>query len=177
MINKRNALARFIHITNESILSKKTKEYLYKIIFANTITPLEIAVLQEDKIKVSQLIKNGANVNNITKSTEGYTTPLSLAIQKNDDSMVELLLSHGALTDLIFEFNKTVLHFAAEQANLNIVKMLLKAGANPSAKDSDGNTPLSLAKKDPNSDITRAIQHQIGLNFLLLAKNIAVAVA
>lgn len=179
MSDKRKALAKAfkLYFTKDSFFSPQTRYYLDTIIYGNTRTPLEIAVTTKYKAKIEEHIKNGANINNINKSAEGQTSPLMLAIKNNDEDMVEFLLSHGALTDLIFEFDKTALHFAAEIDNSNIVKMLLKAGANPSAQDAFGNTPLSIAKSNKNQDAIGAMQNNIGLKILLRAKNLIVAMA
>ncbi|MCX5923141.1 MAG: ankyrin repeat domain-containing protein [Candidatus Dependentiae bacterium] len=174
-IEKRQALAKdIIYYGN---LAPQTEQYLDTIIYGNTRTPLETAVLKKDKVAVSQLIKNGANLNNINTLTEGHTSPLILAIKNYDTSMIEFLLSNGALTDLIFEFGKTALHFATELDSLKIVKMLLKAGANPSATDIDGNTPLSIAKKHDKPDIISALQFHIAFNTLAKIKNAIVVMA
>jgi cytohesin len=42
---------------------------------------------------------------------------------------------------------RTALHEAAGRGNLELARLLLKAGADPQAKDDEGLTPMDWAKK------------------------------
>jgi hypothetical protein len=46
------------------------------------------------------------------------------------------------------ERGMTGLHYAVQSGNLEVVKMLLAHGADPSVKDKEGNTPISIAKEE-----------------------------
>jgi len=56
---------------------------------------------------------------------------------------------------------KTVLHFAAEDKNVGLVRTLLAAGANRNAKSNQGYTPLDMAKFPdyaPNQEVITALK-------------------
>ncbi len=89
------------------------------------------------------LVDAGADVN--FKSDEGFT-PLYVAVQKNHISIVEYLLTKGVSID---EKNgkklSTALSKACSDGLLNIVKMLVNAGANIHIKNALGKTPIMIA--------------------------------
>lgn len=96
---------------------------------------------------VEILLKAGASPN----VGNSFNTPLTLAIEKGDVKLVQLLLSHKADTNLKDNFNRIPLLNAVKQAidkkstvTLEIVEALLKAGANPNIGD-NFDTPLALA--------------------------------
>ena len=73
-------------------------------------------------------------------------TPLFLATLNNRTARVRLLLLHGADTDTRCGTSRsTALHIACIQGCLEIIQDLLRHGANPSAVDDNGRTPLHAA--------------------------------
>lgn len=56
-----------------------------------------------------------------------------------------MLLEHGALLDARLANGMTPLHVAAENGQLAIVELLVKAGADASATTKNGRTPRALA--------------------------------
>ena len=95
--------------------------------------------------RARRLVRKGANVNHVDSAGE---TPLHGAAAWGRTSMVRYLLSVGARHDIqaLNTCNMTPLHWAA-RANLETVKVLLKAGADRNAKDTQGNTAYDIAKK------------------------------
>ncbi len=71
-------------------------------------------------------------------------TDLHYAALKGDVRAVTVLLAEGADPSAFEEFGSTPLHFAADNEHLEIVRLLLKAGASINAHDESciGNTPL-----------------------------------
>ena len=66
--------------------------------------------------------------------------------------MVKIFLDFGANVDAKNQMGKTALHFAAEQRNFDIIKLLIVKGkADVNAKDIDGYTSLYIASG--NEDI------------------------
>lgn len=69
------------------------------------------------------LVKNGADVNSITKA--GYT-PLHIASHYGQANMVRFLLGNGANVGATTTLCYTSLHQAAQQGHTNIVNILLE---------------------------------------------------
>lgn len=98
-------------------------------------TPLHEAAKHRYNSKIAlTLIEHGANVNGRNSKAE---TPLHMA---RSPLIVELLLSKGAGVDYRDKKGRTPLHAAIEQgmllsAKMDIVSLLLEAGADPDAVD------------------------------------------
>lgn len=88
------------------------------------------------------LIDNGADVDAPNAivfpngSVLNHTTLLMLA-QRGDESGVARLIDAGADVNRRTSLGSTSLHFAAGKDNLNMVTMLLRAGANPHVREFD----------------------------------------
>jgi cytohesin len=98
------------------------------------------------------LIAEGVDVN--AKDNLGT---LRYAASGDHKEIVELLIDKGAdmnaKTDSI-EF--TLLHIAAREGHKEIVELLIAKGADVNAKDKNGETPLDLAKNNPEiTDLLR----------------------
>ncbi len=117
-------------------------------------TPLFIAVTNQHQQIVEYLITNGADVN--LKTKHGYT-PLLRAAEKGNVSIVEYLLSKGAAIDETNGFEcTTALHAACiDFFGLNVVKVLVDAGANVNLKNKYGQSPLFKAASYTRLDIVR----------------------
>jgi ankyrin repeat protein len=71
--------------------------------------------------------------------------PLCVAISKNDNDTAKKIIEYGA--DVNQRFNgMTPLMYAARYNNVEMIKMLLDKGANPSEKDSKGISALKYAE-------------------------------
>jgi ankyrin repeat protein len=65
------------------------------------------------------------------------------AIENNDIDLINHCIINRLIDLDIKDFNgKTVLHYACYNGNIEIVKLLIEAGADINAKDIYGNTPL-----------------------------------
>ncbi|KAG8408617.1 hypothetical protein J3458_019642 [Metarhizium acridum] len=104
------------------------------------------------------LIQYGAK---LTEITYDNSTPLHLAAQGKNVQVVEYLLSLAHSRYLRDNYgrlplhlaaqgghDKTALHIAAEDGQFEIVKLLLKNGADPRAVDNENHTPLELTSDD-----------------------------
>ena len=73
---------------------------------------------------------------------------------------ISILLRHGADINRRTPNNKTALHFVCENGNSNVAALLLKWRADPSIKDNDQNTPLSIAKAINHKDLIKLLQNK-----------------
>ncbi|EEY54526.1 ankyrin-like protein [Phytophthora infestans T30-4] len=88
------------------------------------------------------LIEFGADVNAANTAT---ATPLHCAMRRYDFDLVDLLLATGADVNLRNRFGDTPLHQAARLAMYPVMwEKLLKHGANLTAEDREGQTPMEL---------------------------------
>ncbi len=91
------------------------------------------------------LLASGADPD--IQTSQGRTA-LMLATSRKHEDMLRLLISFGADLNLaqtaVFD-RDTVLHIAAYEDNPNIVRVLLKAGADPTILNDSGETPLVTA--------------------------------
>ena len=67
--------------------------------------------------------------------------------------MVEYLYQNGAKLTAADQHGRTLLHYAVLSENANLVMTLLKRGAQPDLRDSDGKDPMALAMEKENGDI------------------------
>jgi len=99
------------------------------------------------------LLKGGAKVDSLDGNLE---TPLFRAVhsicadQADTDSVVALLLDHGANPNAKSTDGWTPLFWAVQRNNLLVAKLLLQKGADSAIADQDGKTPLSLAVEKKN---------------------------
>jgi hypothetical protein len=104
-----------------------------------------LAVRERNYAKCTELLSRGANINEkfgeySQNSHDACSfcgpndTPLTHAVKKEDEKLVELLLKNGAKTE-VFNCGETPLMNAAFKHNVKIVKLLLKAGANPNTQN------------------------------------------
>ncbi len=94
------------------------------------------------------LLEHGVNPN----KGDGKTTPLLLAIQKNQYSLVISLLDHKAdpnlaASDVLPVFMALWTSFGELKIDRRIVMSLADNGADLTVKDKDGNTPYTIAWK------------------------------
>jgi ankyrin repeat protein len=101
---------------------------------------------------VTQLIEKGANANR-AEFIRGNTA-LMVA---TDPTVLQALLAAGAQVNQENLYNRTALFSAAEGGELEKVKLLLLAGADPTIPDCSGKTPLGAAQNGPQ-EIRRLLQ-------------------
>lgn len=126
-------------------------------------TPLEISACEGHTQITKLLLKAGADVN--SKRTVKGHTPLYYAVRGGWWGVVSVLLDHpGVDVNLACGlFQDTPLHLAA-QSSFVFTKALLKRGANPNAKSSDGTRPLhnAAARKSASSVLVAKLLIEAG---------------
>ena len=126
-------------------------------------TPLHRATARKKTSIMRLLIKYGAGVN---KKDDENMTPLFRAVGNVDPESVEILLKSGAHTNIQSRrYKSTVLHLLSQmrlirrhtrQSFMKTLRLLLRAGANPTIRDSYGTTAKDLVASHEDSNLKRA---------------------
>jgi len=100
------------------------------------------------------LISRGANVNEISKTSYGYETPLYHAMLRGRiDNAILLVTKYNANVNTQTADSSTPLHLAVYKGQKEMVDVLLKNKGNPLAKDAKGLTPIELlSESTPNRE-------------------------
>jgi ankyrin repeat protein len=133
--------------------------------------PLHLAAVLDDEDAVRIVLRGGADIDLRTNTTHwaqasyadgiGYTA-LYLAIRREHNHMVQLLLEKGANVNAGPPEYFTALHAAAEWGNEEVVQALLQRGADIDAKykggdDDCGYTALHVAAEQGHEHIVRIL--------------------
>ncbi|XP_011505720.1 PREDICTED: ankyrin-1-like [Ceratosolen solmsi marchali] len=133
-------------------------------------TPLHIAV-RNDNIKMAQILLNcGAAINETTRDN---LSALHIAVSNRSKSMVALLLRYNASINPVINFlDKTPLYMAVEYGCLEIVKMLLEAGASIPKATRRNSTLLHVAVRIGDVKMTQLILDNMDIKALGMRDNI-----
>jgi ankyrin repeat protein len=74
--------------------------------------------------------------------------PLHAAVCNREQREVETLLRHGAMVNSVDNYGTTPLLYGTRAADLAMVRVLLRAGADPNKTSSQGVLPLWIADDD-----------------------------
>ena len=117
-------------------------------------TPLYTAVLNDDKIIESLIIGGGADL----QSVLGYT-PLHAAAAKGITGMAEFWLKKGVKVNANTNpTGDTALHNAVNEKKIEMVKYLIRNGADTTFKNRVGQTPIDLAIKKGYPEVAKLIR-------------------
>ena len=112
------------------------------------------AIKDGDYYAAKAAILTGAQVN----GRDDHETPyICLAADKDDASMVYILLDQGANPDLARRDGENALMIAAEKGNADMVGYLLHFKADPNEQDRNGETALIKAARIGNRDIVQKL--------------------
>ena len=112
-------------------------------------TGLIIAISRSDEQWTGFMLNKGADPNLGGKSGD---TPLIAASRVGFEQAVEWLLSLGAKVDADNKMGETPLIIAVQQRQLPIVRVLLRAGADPDKSDAAaGYSARDYARRDPRA--------------------------
>ena len=148
-----------VHESNQEIIERLLKEGMSpNERCQHKITPLQIAVQNNDEKSVDLLIKFGADVNtHVTVIDEDEAeidmTPLAIASCLNFGKIVQKLLSANAdINENVHERQNALTFALASDAN-ECTKILLDCGASVNNKDAKENTPIMIAARYGNPEI------------------------
>jgi ankyrin repeat protein len=113
-------------------------------------TALHIAVQRRDLPWIDYLLGLNANANVADK--EG-TTPLTMAAQMGFTEAVSLLSERGARVDVPNSAGETPLMFAVHRRDLGLLRVLLRAGADPDRRDNSGRSARDYAALEGPSNV------------------------
>nr|XP_012418951.1 PREDICTED: ankyrin repeat and SOCS box protein 3 isoform X2 [Odobenus rosmarus divergens] len=134
--NSVECLRMLLHAVDSSENYIKTKTF-------EGFCALHLAASQGHWKIVQILLEAGADPN---ATTLEETTPLFLAVENGQIDVLRLLLRHGANVNGSHSMcGWNALHQATFQENAEIIKLLLKKGANKECQDDFGITPLFVA--------------------------------
>jgi ankyrin repeat protein len=152
--NGDTAAIRVILESNPTIVNAENNEGL---------TLLGFAAHYGNKDVVQVLLEHGADVNAVSHSKVTYipsNTALHAAIagQRNME-VIYLLLANHAQTHLFDSNGHTSLHTAAfHDDNIELIRLLLEHGANVNAKIEGGDTAMSVAIKQGNTNVVEFLR-------------------
>jgi ankyrin repeat protein len=106
---------------------------------ANQEIQIVVSAKERDLAQIKSLLNKSVDVN--VADADG-TTALHWAVHWDDRQMAELLLASGMVVDQANIYGVTPLWLACTNRSTEMVKALLKAGANPNARLSTGETVL-----------------------------------
>ena len=138
--------------------------------------PMHLACTYGWQEVIEELLELGADVDSRTapcsekvrklSSPEGEQadhdiTPLMVAAREGKADTAKLLLDRGSNVNALSAKKRTALHIAADawwQEDVQVVEVLLNAGADPNVKDESGKTPLDLARLRNYSQVAEKIR-------------------
>lgn len=135
----------------KTILKKRIKSVTSKSATSDALTANEKALIRACQLNdidtVYDQLWKGTNVN--CKIPLVGSSPLSIACQQANTAIISLLIEFGANARMQDEYGVAPIHWAANNKDPKIVKMLLAKGelslADLSLQDSYGSTPLHFA--------------------------------
>jgi ankyrin repeat protein len=155
-----------LHFATDSHNSEVIKVLIKHGAKVNTsdLTPLHRAIQRDCSISLIQvLLENGATKCNINAQTSLGNTPLHLAIKASRLDVITELVNRGYNANVQTKDGDTPLHFAVIKS-LDMVKLLLKMGADPNLKNNNGEIPLIVAAKHHKHDIVAELASHMASN-------------
>jgi ankyrin repeat protein len=125
------------------------------VVGANGWTAITIAAVKGHDQVVRMLLAQGANPN--PPDIYGWT-PLMRAAYEHRTAVVRTLLENKQVkVNAQDDLGATALHHAAAQGDIEIARMLLKAGVDPNITDSEGRSPARIAELAGHKEIVDLI--------------------
>ncbi|KAJ9581740.1 hypothetical protein L9F63_003917 [Diploptera punctata] len=166
-VNAKNTLDRTpLHLAAHYCLSNETQLFLdnnAEIDAEDAFgkTPLGLSLLKyQCPTMANQLLKNGACINKITSTKIPMISEAILYTEKASDvSKIRMMIRNGA--DLTMHSpigQQTPLHYLTLKPNMQVARILLQNGANPSALNSSGDMPYKNANLFCNYELGELLE-------------------
>ncbi|HOK67098.1 MAG TPA: ankyrin repeat domain-containing protein [Anaerohalosphaeraceae bacterium] len=132
------------------LLSISLLLFLSRIVFSETAVPPPHS--RESVDKITQLLQEGRDLN---AQDEQGRTALFLAVEANNEKLVQTILRFDPDTNIASKDGQTPLHIAASNGNVEIASLLISKGAKLESVNAKGRTPLYLAVLGNHPDMVK----------------------
>jgi ankyrin repeat protein len=132
-------------VGDPAALIAKDPEFV-RTIFKSGWTPLHAAAFGGNAAAAEVLLKAGAEINARAKN-KFENTPLQVSLLTQSREVARLLIKHGADVNDQQAEGITALHEAAQSGDLEMIRVLLAAGADPHLRSGQFGTARELALK------------------------------
>jgi|RhiMetdeSRZDD1v2_1073273.scaffolds.fasta_scaffold01636_17 uncharacterized protein len=109
-------------------------------------TPLHLASHFRQMSVIDLLLAHGADVNAVSRNADANAPLHAAAAGGADAAVMGRLIEAGARVNHRQSHGFTALHEVAAIGNMEVARLLLDAGAEPDAKNAEGQTPSELAR-------------------------------
>jgi ankyrin repeat protein len=117
-------------------------------------TPLIETILFDRPAVAELLVSHGASLDRQFASGEPNGPPLAWALIRGRREIAKTLLQHGARADYRPQYgSNNALQMGVRLGDIELVRLLLKNGANPNGYPHSGDAPLDLAATERRRDI------------------------
>lgn len=131
----------------------KDGEVNLEIISKIGMTPLHLAVKNDNLLYANLLLDFGANPNCRKEFSVGYETPLLIACESNYFEIAKLLLDFGADPTAKNSAGLNPLHLAAKNGCLELCLLLITRGCDMNIRDDQGDNASYWARKYNHSEL------------------------
>merc|ERR1719266_574917 len=148
-------------------MSKELLDQVVNLADVNGNTALHYSVSHGNFDVVSILLDSKvANANILNKAGYTCTMLVSLAVISSDTnrSVVKKLFSSGDLNVRASQHGQTALMLAVSHGRLDMVELLLEAGADVNIRDEDGSTALMCAAEHGHMEIVKLLMRHPDIN-------------
>ncbi|XP_022252891.1 arfGAP with SH3 domain, ANK repeat and PH domain-containing protein-like isoform X3 [Limulus polyphemus] len=125
---------------------------------------LELAVTSKHLYQLLQAFVEGADLTWVLPSSRGGETSLHVAISREEGSslhIVDFIIQNSSTIDKQTKHGNTPLHICTLENQTECMKLLLRSGANPQIENSEGRTPLDIAREKEFHTCIELLEHAL----------------
>ncbi|XP_022242959.1 arfGAP with SH3 domain, ANK repeat and PH domain-containing protein-like isoform X1 [Limulus polyphemus] len=125
---------------------------------------LEIAVTSRHLYQLLQAFVEGADLTWVLPNSKTGETSLHVAVTQEDGTslhVVDFLVQNSTSIDKQTKHGNTPLHVSTLQNQTECMKLLLRCGANPQIENSEGKTPLDIAREKKFHTCVELLEHAL----------------